>query len=238
MPLTAADLGIRRLDLPAGAALTDPGTAVGRAPAVEVPSGAPLRAADLQAAPVAPAGHALVGVALPPGRLPADGLHAGDLVRLVTVVVPGQQPPVVAPGQTLLDGVAVAEARPGEQQTLVITLAVPDAQAQAVEQAAAADAVSAERLPPPATSRSPAHHRHPAHHRPPVRHPPPVRHARGPHDLQRPPPATPHRTPGAPAARSRQRARSRWSGRGSADPVTDDSTDDSTDGRGARPGPQ
>ncbi|MBC6458677.1 hypothetical protein [Actinomadura sp. HBU206391] len=95
-------------------------------------------------------GRVVVGLALKPGQLPADGLKPGDRVSLYGVG--GQNAAGVRAGTTLSeDAIVVDVARGGEQslqsdQTM-ISIAVPPEEAPQVAQAASAGAVAVARVP-------------------------------------------------------------------------------------------
>lgn len=95
-------------------------------------------------------GRVIVGLALKPGQLPADGLQPGDRVSLYGVG--GQNTGAVRPGTTLSeDAIVYGVAKAGDQtlqsdQTM-ISVAVPPAQAPLVAQAASAGAVAVALVP-------------------------------------------------------------------------------------------
>jgi hypothetical protein len=95
-------------------------------------------------------GRVIVGLALKPGQLPADGLQPGDRVSLYGVG--GQNTGAVRPGTTLSeDAIVYGVAKAGDQtlqsdQTM-ISVAVPPAQAPQVAQAASAGAVAVALVP-------------------------------------------------------------------------------------------
>ncbi|WP_019873115.1 SAF domain-containing protein, partial [Sporichthya polymorpha] len=66
-------------------AATDLSTVVGRTSAVDLAAGQLLNRDMLTDIPVPGAGQALVGLALAPGRFPADGLQPGDQVQAIEV---------------------------------------------------------------------------------------------------------------------------------------------------------
>lgn len=84
--ITAADVGTVRVSVdpalqtvPAG----ELGSVVGKRAAVDLSAGALLTPAQLAVSVVPGAGESVVGVPIAPGLMPAEGLRAGDRVRLV-----------------------------------------------------------------------------------------------------------------------------------------------------------
>ncbi|GAA2085603.1 hypothetical protein [Actinomadura alba] len=95
-------------------------------------------------------GRVIVGLALKPGQMPADGLSAGDRVSLYGVG--GQNTSGVRAGTTLAEDAIVIGVAGGGDRTLqsdqtMISIAVPPAQAPQVAQAASAGAVAVARVP-------------------------------------------------------------------------------------------
>jgi SAF domain len=121
----------------------------GRVARVPIPAGALLTPDLLTRGPALPSqGEALVGVALAPGAAPADGLAAGDLVRVVRLPVTADQ--VRRSGGTLvLPAAPVWAARPGKDGATVVTLRVAVEEADHIAALSAHGAVALERVPPP-----------------------------------------------------------------------------------------
>src|SRR5688500_9038724 len=95
----------------------DPDGHVARVP---IPAGALLTPDVLTREPALPSqGEALVGVALAPGAAPADGLAAGDLVRVVRLPVIADEARRSGGGTLVLPAAPVWAARPGKDGATV-----------------------------------------------------------------------------------------------------------------------
>jgi hypothetical protein len=92
---------------------------------------------------------ALVGVALAPGAAPADGLAAGDLVRVVRLPVTPEEISQDGGGRLVLSAVPVWAARPGKDGATVITLRVAVEYADHIAGLSAHGAVALERVTAP-----------------------------------------------------------------------------------------
>ncbi|MBJ7610080.1 MAG: hypothetical protein JF887_11720 [Candidatus Dormibacteraeota bacterium] len=101
---------------------------VGRIARIDLPPGALLRSAELAPAgsPWPRAGQALVGLALKPGQIPAEGVNVGDVVAAVAVP-PGQQGQVVPVMVVPRARVWAVAANP--QNVVSVTLLVTQAEA-------------------------------------------------------------------------------------------------------------
>ena len=88
-----------------------------------------------------PAGQAQVGVAVRSGQIPADGLVAGDLVRVVQLPVKGS---VDVQASVLVDRAEVFSSRPDPAVSggTLVTVVVPEAASTAVAAASGAAAVA------------------------------------------------------------------------------------------------
>lgn len=133
------------------------GTVVGQTAAVDLLPGMLVQRSMLSSGPVVERGMAQVGVALPPGRAPSDGLAAGDMVMVVRVppddaTAQGQGSGKSATAVTVvLAGRArVFDARqdPGQAGGLVVTVTVPVDGARAVAAASSAGQVVLIRVGP------------------------------------------------------------------------------------------
>ncbi len=123
-------------------------TVVGKRATVPLLAGTLLQRSMLGAAATLPEGQVLVGVLLPVGAAPAGGLVAGDLVDVyrlpaATAVGGDSAAPTVVAARVAVQKVAVA----AKEQTvmssgLLVTLAVPEADAAAVVAANGAKAVA------------------------------------------------------------------------------------------------
>ena len=117
---------------------------VGQTAAVPIVNGTVLNRAMLSDEPAADRNHAMVGLALKPGQLPADGLASGDTVQLVIV------PPVnaaaaatSAPPRVIVNEARVYAIRADDTAagTTVVTLVIGLADAPAVAAAGSAGQV-------------------------------------------------------------------------------------------------
>jgi hypothetical protein len=146
--VTAADLrrGAIAETLAQGAlrATTDPHGQVARVP---IAAGALLTPDVLTRGPELPGrGEALVGIALGPGAAPADGLAAGDVVRVVRVPVSGEEAGVRAGGRVVLAAAPVWAARAGKQGAITVTLRVATPDADLIAGLSARGAIALERI--------------------------------------------------------------------------------------------
>jgi hypothetical protein len=134
----------------AGGALpvtADPGRQVARVP---IPAGALLTRDVLTRGPGLPGrGEALVGVALAPGAAPADGLAAGDLVRVVRLPATAEEITQGGGGTLVLPAAPVWATRPGKDGATVVTLRVPVQDADHIAGLSAHGAVALERIAAP-----------------------------------------------------------------------------------------
>jgi hypothetical protein len=123
---------------------TDPDRWVARVP---IPAGALLTPDVLTRGPALPnQGEALVGVALAPGAAPADGLAAGDLVRVVRIPV-GDQDAAIRPGGRVVRAAApVWAAKAGKDGATIVTLRVPIPVADLIASLSARGAIALERI--------------------------------------------------------------------------------------------
>jgi hypothetical protein len=116
---------------------------VGRTAAVELLPGTLLQRAMLSSSGPLGADEGLVGVAVAPGQLPADGLAPGDRVRVVQL--PAQDATsggVAAPVDLVLSAVVFSASDAGSGNSTVVSLIVPLAKADAVAAAGAAGRVA------------------------------------------------------------------------------------------------
>jgi hypothetical protein len=121
----------------------DPDGHVARVP---IPAGALLTPRG----PALPSqGEALVGVALAPGAAPADGLAAGDLVRVVRLAVTPEEIRQDGGGRLVLPAAPVWAARPGKDGATVVTLRVAVEYADHIAGLSARGAVALERVAAP-----------------------------------------------------------------------------------------
>jgi hypothetical protein len=128
-------------------ATVDPDGRVARAP---IPAGALLTTDVLTRGPALPSqGEALVGVALAPGAAPADGLAAGDLVRVVRLPVTAEEVRRSGGGRLVLPAAAVWAARPGKDGATIVTLRVAVESADHIAGLSARGAVALERVTAP-----------------------------------------------------------------------------------------
>jgi hypothetical protein len=125
----------------------DPGGHVARVP---IPAGALLTPEVLTRGPALPGrGEALVGVALTPGAAPADGVAAGDLVRVVRLPVTPEEISQDGGGTLVLPAAPVWAARPGKDGATIVTLRVAVEDADHIASLSAHGAVALERVPAP-----------------------------------------------------------------------------------------
>jgi hypothetical protein len=146
--VTAADLrrGAVAETLAQGAlrAATDPRGQVARVP---IAAEALLTPDVLTRGPELPGrGEALVGIALGPGAAPADGLAAGDVVRVVRVPVGGAQASARAGGRVVLAAAPVWAASGGKQGAITVTLRVAIPYADLIAGLNARGAIALERI--------------------------------------------------------------------------------------------
>jgi hypothetical protein len=128
-------------------ASVDPGGHVARVP---IPAGALLTPSVLTRGPALPGrGEALVGVALAPGAAPADGLAAGDLVRVVRLPVAAEELGRGGGGRLVLPAAPVWAVRPGKDGATVVTLRVAVDDADHIAGLSARGAVALERVAAP-----------------------------------------------------------------------------------------
>jgi SAF domain-containing protein len=128
-------------------ATVDPEGLVARVP---IPAGALLTAEVLTRGPALPGrGEALVGVALAPGAAPADGLAAGDLVRVVRLPVTPEEISLSSSARLVLPAAPVWAARPGKDGATVVTLRVAVEHADHLAGLSARGAVALERVAAP-----------------------------------------------------------------------------------------
>jgi hypothetical protein len=129
-------------------ATVDPNGLVARVP---IPAGALLTAEVLTKGPALPGrGEALVGVALAPGAAPADGLAAGDLVRVVRLPVTPEEISLSSSARLVLPAAPVWAARPAKDGATVVTLRVAVEYADHIAGLSARGAVALERVAAPA----------------------------------------------------------------------------------------
>ena len=124
----------------------------GRVARVAVPAGALLTSDALELVPALPdSGEALVGVALAPGAAPADGLVAGDTVRVVRVPVSDSSPGLRSGGggTVVVAFAPVWAVRPGKDGATIVTLQVSIAAADHIAGLGARGAVALERVARP-----------------------------------------------------------------------------------------
>ena len=128
-------------------ATVDPDGHIARVP---IPAGALLTPDVLTRGPALPSqGDALVGVALAPGAAPADGLAAGDLVRVVRLPVTPEEIRQDGGGRLVLPAAPVWAARPGKDGATVVTLRVAVEYADHIAGLSARGAVALERVAAP-----------------------------------------------------------------------------------------
>jgi hypothetical protein len=117
---------------------------------VSIPAGALLTPDVLTRGAALPGhGEALVGIALAPGAAPAEGLAAGDLVRVVRLPVTAEEIRRSGGGRLVLPAAPVWAARPGKDGTTVVTLRVAVDDADHIAGLAARGAVALERVAGP-----------------------------------------------------------------------------------------
>jgi hypothetical protein len=129
------------------AATIDPDGQVAR---VSIPAGALLTPDVLSRGPALPGqGEALVGVALAPGAAPADGLAAGDMVRVVRLPVTAEEIRRSGGGRLVLPAAPVWAVRPGKDGATIVTLRVAVDVADHIAGLSARGAVALERVAAP-----------------------------------------------------------------------------------------
>jgi hypothetical protein len=117
---------------------------------VPIPAGALLTPDLLTRGPALPGqGEALVGVALAPGTAPAEGLAAGDLVRVIRLPVTAEEIRQSGVGRLALAAAPVWAARTGKDGTTVVTLRVAVEDADHIAGLSARGAVALERIAAP-----------------------------------------------------------------------------------------
>jgi hypothetical protein len=127
-------------------ATIDPDGQVARVP---IPAGALLTPDVLSRGPALPGqGEALVGVALAPGGAPADGLAAGDMVRVVRLPVTAEEIRRSGGGRLVLPAAPVWAVRPGKDGATIVTLRVAVEFADHIAGLSARGAVALERVAP------------------------------------------------------------------------------------------
>lgn len=149
--LTTVDVAASGLaSLPASAA----GSVVGQRAALPLLAGTVLTRSALTVGPALLPGQEVVGLALRPGQLPAEGLSVGDQVSVILTTAPGQSAPSAttaggtgAPGSVLVpDAVVYATAVPGAAAgsgaSVVMSLVVPATLAGPLAAAAVAGEVA------------------------------------------------------------------------------------------------
>jgi hypothetical protein len=125
-------------------ATVDPDGHVARVP---IPAGALLTPDVLTRGPELPSqGEALVGVALAPGAAPADGLAAGDLVRVVRLPMTPEEISQDGGGRLVLPAAPVWAVRRGKDGATVVTLRVAVEDADHSAGLSARGAVALERV--------------------------------------------------------------------------------------------
>ena len=131
--ITAADVGTVRVSadpalqtVPAAEVVS----VVGKRAAVDLSEGALLTPAQLAVSVVPEAGESVVGVPIAPGLMPAEGLLAGDRVRLVQT--PAAQADVPAVPQVIDAVVHSVSAVGADGQTVVVDVVVPASKAPEV----------------------------------------------------------------------------------------------------------
>jgi hypothetical protein len=114
---------------------------------VPIPAGALLTPDMLTRGPGLPShGEALVGVALAPGAAPAEGLVAGDLVRVVRIPVSSEEAAIRPGGRVVRAAAPVWAARDGKDGATTVTLRVPIAYADLIAGLSARGAIALERV--------------------------------------------------------------------------------------------
>lgn len=113
-------------------------TVVGSTATFGLSAGQVLTSASLSTDPIPAPGSSVVGIALNPSQVPADGLAAGDVVRIITVPAvddptAGVEAAVIAPRVEVL---SIGRSDVGETATLV-TVLTPSAQADQIATASA-----------------------------------------------------------------------------------------------------
>lgn len=126
--LTAADLTTASVSGSVRAiAAADASTVVGRTAAVSLVAGQVLNRDMLTTDVVPGAGQSTVGLALGPGRLPADGLGVGDSVQAIVVAPPGVTDPTradVGPRVLAVGEVFALRPDPASAADTLVTLVV------------------------------------------------------------------------------------------------------------------
>jgi hypothetical protein len=114
---------------------------------VPIPAEALLTPEVLTRGPALPSdGEALVGVALGPGAAPAEGLAAGDLVRVVRIPVTEQEAAIRPGGRVVRAAAPVWAARTGKDGATTVTLRVPIIYADLIAGLSARGAIALERV--------------------------------------------------------------------------------------------
>ncbi|HXW35591.1 MAG TPA: SAF domain-containing protein [Acidimicrobiales bacterium] len=91
-PISQGDIGAMKVSMAQGTQfipVSDADGVIGRRAAVPLLSGSIIVQGDLATDYAPPSGSALVGVAVKPGQLPADGVYLGDTVDVVLTGAPG-----------------------------------------------------------------------------------------------------------------------------------------------------
>ena len=128
-------------------AAADAGALLGQTATTTIPAGALLHADMVQRAPAPSAGLQAVGVALAPGRLPAELAAGRDVVvQLVPAGVDGAAGEAPA-GSVLVASAEVLSVTADASGSWLVSLAVADGQAAAVSAAAAVGRVAVAMLP-------------------------------------------------------------------------------------------
>jgi Flp pilus assembly protein CpaB len=158
--LTTAQIAADTIPAYAGAHMTE---VVGKTAAVGLVAGEIVAPAMLTTYPEEPAGTAVVGVAVKPGQLPAEGLSAGDMVMVIVLPPPSLGPDTGSgsagsdtggagagsSGASVLDKSAAvldsAELASGSGS--VVSLQVPDADAAALAAASSSGLVALVKVP-------------------------------------------------------------------------------------------
>lgn len=134
-------------------AASDVSTVVGRTAAVDLVPGQLLNRDMLTAAAVPAAGQAMVGLALAPGRFPADGLRPGDRVHAVAVpAATGGGEGADSPRVLAIGDVYAVRADATSAADTLITVVVPSPAAGRLSAHAVAGQVSLIKVPAPATA--------------------------------------------------------------------------------------
>ncbi len=131
--LNSADLTIAHISTDSGVsgiAAAHLDDVIGRAAATDLLPGSLLTADQVTDAAPPGVGQVLVALALPPSRLPASGLHAGDHVLVVDTPAPGDNPPQLPPATTAATVVRIGA--PDDSGTIVIDVTVAAANGPAL----------------------------------------------------------------------------------------------------------